>query len=179
MPARSSILAEALQLQPFLKNLARKRIPNELQCKFTPSDIFQELLLDLSKEQDTPRFRTEDLRRNWLIRAFLNNLRDSVRAFRNTAKRDVSHEAPFDAQYIPSWLNRASERIHAAERTQQLNLLLDSLPHAYQIVLRWHYLEGLTYAEIGKRIQRSEDAVRMTVKRALNAASRNSPIGTA
>ena len=43
---------------------------------------------------------------------------------------------------------------------------LARLPEHYRQVLAWRSFEGLSFAEIGRRLERSEDAVRMLYTRA-------------
>ena len=56
------------------------------------------------------------------------------------------------------------------ESQEDLALLCSAmtcLPHAHQKVLRWRYHEQLTFPEIAELVGRTEDAVRMQVKRAI------------
>lgn len=171
MSVSSSVLAEAFDLAPHLKRLARREIPAELRSKMDPSDIFQELLLDLSKNGAVPSFTSTQDRRHWLIRAFLNNLMDCFRSFRDTAKRDIGCEIPADVNSFASRADRASERLHSIERKESLERILATLPDHYAILLRWRFLEGLTYSQIASRTHRTEDGVRMALNRAIRAAS--------
>ncbi len=49
----------------------------------------------------------------------------------------------------------------------RLGETLSRMPRELQRVLRWRFRKGMTYKQIGDKLQRSEDDVRMLIKRCL------------
>ena len=65
----------------------------------------------------------------------------------------------FDLPPIENLLNQeVCERLHFA---------LNRLPRELQRVLRWRFRKGMTYKQIGEKLDRSDDDVQMLVNRCL------------
>lgn len=70
----------------------------------------------------------------------------------------------------PGYSCRTSNSVNevvCGERIDRLYSCLQRLPQSLQTILRWRYEDSLTLAEIAVRTGRSEDAVRMLIKRCL------------
>jgi RNA polymerase sigma factor (sigma-70 family) len=64
-----------------------------------------------------------------------------------------------NSQPLDTLLNpEICERLHAS---------LNQLPRELQRVLRWRFRKGMTYKQIGERLDRTEDDARMLVNRCL------------
>jgi DNA-directed RNA polymerase specialized sigma24 family protein len=100
----------------------------------------------------------------------LNNLEDRTRSFAGTSKRCIGSEVPLE--HVCSWslvdreLTPMAE-IAAREDAMRLESVLLRLPHDYGGVIELRFREDLAFAEIGRLMQRSEDAARMLLFRAL------------
>lgn len=55
----------------------------------------------------------------------------------------------------------------ASENLQRLAIALQRLPQHYRDAVTWTYVDGLTHAEVGRRLGRSEDASKMLLMRAM------------
>jgi RNA polymerase sigma-70 factor (ECF subfamily) len=55
------------------------------------------------------------------------------------------------------------------ERAAQLEAAIESLPSPYQEVILLRKFEELSFADIGRRLGKSEDACRMLLARAMTA----------
>jgi len=130
-------------------------------------DFLQGALVEVM--EDLSRYELEDeaafLR--WATRIARNNIRDQVRRGREKALESfVSGSGlfrPADAavEETPSHL------VLHAEQQEILVEALAQLREEYQRVVELHWFEGLTFAEIGLRLDRSEEAARMLHARAL------------
>ncbi len=160
------------QMRPLLLDMAKERICREIQSKVGASDIVQQTMLEAYQGVHT--IQPEDDRHifNWLSKILLHNLKDVSKSFRQAKKRSVQRE-----RRLPSEGNLADRKgfTQPLELQEDLTLLcsaLTCLPRAHQQVLTWRYHEQLTFPEIAELVGRTEDAVRMQVKRALHRLAR-------
>src|SRR5262249_36055546 len=112
----------------------------------------------------------------WLRRLLLNNLGHFVRRYRDTHSRSVAREVQppadsssntTDAGPAATMLSPSGQAIEQ-EQAQELQRALQRLPEDYRQVITLRYLEGLTFEEIGPRMNRSADAVRKLWSRAMD-----------
>jgi RNA polymerase sigma factor (sigma-70 family) len=59
----------------------------------------------------------------------------------------------------PGEIERRSDLVYISDK------LIDSLPGNQPRAIRLHYIEGLSYSEVGKRIGKSEEAVKSLMTR--------------
>jgi RNA polymerase sigma-70 factor (ECF subfamily) len=161
--------------RPLLREIAEGMLGKTLAAKVDASDIVQETLDGVSSG-----FKNHNLqnRREWkgyLRRALARRVADVRQHFLRTRKRDirreqidVQHEAIMQSVVDPraeSPLDKlisdefAHKAIHAFKR----------LPKELRKVLRWRFRKEMTYEEIGNRVGRTPDAVRMLVNRCVLA----------
>lgn len=160
------------EMRPLLLALANEGICREIQAKVGASDIVQQTMIEAFQHVHT--FEPEDDRHifNWLSKILLHNLKDVSKSFRLSKKRSVKRE-----RRLPSDGNLADRKefTQPLESQEDLALLcsaLTCLPQAHQQILRWRYHEQLTFPQIAGLVGRSEDAVRMQVKRAIRRLAR-------
>jgi RNA polymerase sigma-70 factor (ECF subfamily) len=169
----------------YLALLARTQIDLTVQGRVDASDLVQETFLDACR--DFPQFRgTSEIEWvAWLRKVLICNLarvvQQQVMAQKRTARREVSLE-----QHLAA-LDRSSARIEAAlvgrhsspsghaQRRERATLVADQLArlgadHREVIVLR--NLEGLPFAEVARRMDRSPGAVRVLWVRAVDQLRR-------
>lgn len=65
--------------------------------------------------------------------------------------------------------NDLEEKIIKNAELERIRQALTKIKEDYQDVIIWHYLDNLSVPEIAKILNKSEDAVRVTLHRALNA----------
>jgi RNA polymerase sigma-70 factor (ECF subfamily) len=159
----------------YLLLVAERELDPDLRAKGGASDLVQEALVDAVR--DFARFEgdTEAALLAWLRRLLLHNLTDFTRLYRDTDKRQVGREVPLAAGdsserrgptpgadiLSPSGQAMQHEQAAALERA------LDRLPEDYRRVLTLRYLEGRSFAEIGRLMQRSANAARKLWTRAV------------
>ena len=114
----------------------------------------------------------------WLETVALHQLRDAEQALRRH-KRDVAREVPLAASPTGSYPNlvrqlAASDQTPSREvaRSEAVAAVMSSLarlPGNQRDVIRWRFIEGVPFAEISRRLDKSEDAVYMICHRGLKA----------
>jgi RNA polymerase sigma-70 factor (ECF subfamily) len=77
----------------------------------------------------------------------------------------VSAENPF----IPDPSQNLEEKARLSSDLDQIRQALTNLREDYQNVIIWHYLDDLPISEISQMLDRTEDATRVLLHRALNA----------
>jgi RNA polymerase sigma-70 factor (ECF subfamily) len=163
-------LGQLLELyRAYLGLLARTQISRRLQGKVDASDLVQEVFL--RAHQHFPEFRgkSEGELLAWLRQILATSLANLVRRRYTTRRRDAGLERRLTEELHRSSQNlnqglaaKQSSPSHVAERREQALQLADALerlPIAYREVLILRHLEGLTFAEVAHRLNRSQGSV--------------------
>src|SRR5262245_719133 len=172
--------AEALgrllsKFRPYLYAVAGAQLDPDLQAKADASDLVQESLHEAQRDfagfgNDQP----EQLRA-WLRTILLNNLANFRRYWRDVEKRDIAREIPLPAtgsDDVPGeclLADGSSPSGHAVRREVHDRLLqvIDHLPEDYRNVVIWRHREGLSFDDIGQRLNRPAEGARQLWWRAL------------
>lgn len=172
--------------RPWLLSLASRALFHEQRSKISAADCVQDAFLEA--QRDFARFegRTKAEFLGWLKRILMNNLADHRRRF-TCQIRDVQLERSLSEVNARTPLTSGDanpvERVAAEEQARRLREALSALPRPYRRVLQLRLDEGLTFAEIAKRMHRpSEDAARKLWARAVQSlryAISVEPAGTA
>ena len=108
-------------------------------------------------------YRVRDVPFNaWLYRIAHNVIVDQHRTRKDTLSLDQHIEIRDEAA-------SPEDRLGWHESVESLTLALQQLPPAYQQVLALRFISGLSHAETGRVLGRSEEAVRVLQHRALSA----------
>jgi RNA polymerase sigma-70 factor (ECF subfamily) len=168
-------LAELLEkFRPYLLLVANQECDPALRPKYAPSDAVQETFL--KAHQEFAQFRGETAQKvaAWLKEILLNSNIDASRYY-GAAKRDAGRELPLDdddsRNTLPEKLvgpeSPPDQLLIADEDAERVRAVLEQLPDHYTQVILLHERDGLTFAEIGRRLGRSVDATRMLFNRAM------------
>jgi RNA polymerase sigma-70 factor (ECF subfamily) len=158
---------------------ANRRFSAALRARLDPEDVVQETLL--KAWQDFPHFRgqTEADLLAWLRQILRHNLANKRREHVRTALRSIRREVPLtEAASLPRPDSADNEAVspgrqaQARERHEALEDALQRLPEHYRQVLRLRSREGLTFAQVGERLQCSAEAARKLWRRAANELAR-------
>ena len=153
----------------YLGLLARVEVGRRLQAKLAASDLVQDTLLEAHR--NFPKFRgtTSQELAGWLRQIMAAGLANLLRHYYGTQARDVRLERDLAQRLDQSSMlldgglvDRHSSPSGQASRREQAVRLADAmvrLPTDYQEVLILRHFEGLTFPEIGRRMDRSVDAV--------------------
>jgi RNA polymerase sigma-70 factor (ECF subfamily) len=166
-------------LEPFrdyLRLLAQLELDPRLRSRLDPSDIVQQTLLQAHQALDQFLGEGHAALAAWLRQILARNLAMAVRDHCR-ARRDVRRERDLQAG-----LNRSSARLEAwlaadqtspslrAQRNEQLLRLaeaLAALPDDQRDAVLLHFIGGLSLAETGARLGRSQAAAVGLIQRGL------------
>ena len=161
----------------YLILLARMQIGRLLRGKLDPEDILQEVSLEVHRGVVRFRGSTERAFRAWLRQILAAVLSNQVRHYRGTKGRDPRLERRLadDLDRSSRALDRGlvaaesspSQQVARGERALLLAEALARLPEDYREVIVLRHLEGLGFAEVGLRMDRTEDSVKNLWVRAL------------
>lgn len=166
--------------QHYLRLLATTQLDQKLQARLSPSDIVQETMLDAFR--DFPDFRGESEQEllAWLRQILIHNMHRIVQKHVLARKRDIRCEVSIEE--MTRALDRSNARLASViadpgpspsavmrhhEKSVVLADLLAQLPKQYRQVLTLRNVQGLPFAEVGDRMDRSAGAVRILWLRAV------------
>ncbi len=160
--------------QNYLRLLAQTQLDDQLRSRLSPSDIVQETMLEA--HCDFPQFRgnSDSEFFGWLRRILANNLARAVEQHILTAKRDVRREVSrvqLDASLDHSAMrieailadhgSPADSHVSLQEQLVRLANALVKLTPDHRDVIVFRHFEGLPFADVAKRMNRSSGATRM------------------
>lgn len=153
----------------YLTLLSRVQIGRRLQGKVEPADVIQEVFLEAHRQFPQFRGTSEAEFTSWLRRILAGTLALVCRRFLGTKARDVKLEQELGAQLdqsadamdrnLAASISTPSQRASRREQAVLLAEALDKLPENYREVIILRNLEGLPFAEVAQRMNKSEDSV--------------------
>ncbi len=156
--------------RPILLEIAKKQLDPSLGSKLDASDAIQETFIAAtSKINQAPETKREFL--GFLRLLLANTILDFKRRFILSKKRDISRESSRDElssdelKLIISPNDEPLDDLITDELLIRSRNAIEALPPEIRTILRWKYEDELTFREIGARLSRSEDDVRMFIKR--------------
>lgn len=166
----------------YLSLAARLQISRRLQSKVDAADLVQDTFLKAHRSFAQFQGNSENELIGWLQQILANNLANVVRHYYGTQARDVrlEQELVHDlGQSSQAWsqglVARQSSPSQRAARREEAVLLADALgklPEDYSEVIVLRHLQGLPFAEVAERMQRSVDSVEKLWIRALGRLRR-------
>ena len=161
----------------WLRLMARLQLDPRWGRKFDASDVAQQTLLEAWRAESQFRGNTSGERIAWLRTILGRVIKQEVRQYDGTLKRDPGRELALDNSLAQSSImlanmlvsDTASPSVHADNREQQMIIaeVIESLDEDYREVIVLRNLQGLSHAEVAVRLDRTESAVRMLWLRAL------------
>lgn len=151
----------------YLQLLARLQIGRRLQSKADPADVVQEAFLDAHRQIGQFRGETLEEFAAWLRKIMAGHLAQLLRKYFSSAARDIRLELSIEqdldsssnAVYLASDCTGPSERVRKHEELTILAQMIEQLPADYRDVLILRQFEGLAFAEISQRLNRSVDSI--------------------
>jgi len=161
--------------------LIRLRMGRSLRSKLESVDVVQDVLVHALRDLQSFTYKSEGDFVRWLAGIAENRLRDNLDKL-HAAKRDIRREVRFnrEGESRAGRFNRRMEPIATTtpsvvlsrqEEFERLSRAIDALKPEYREVIVLTKIEGLSYGEIGQRLDKSADAVRMLACRAMAALS--------
>jgi len=154
---------------PPLRAFVRAHMGPQLRARESSSDLVQSVCRELLTHQERFQHPGEDAFKHWLFttarRKISNRARDLARQ-----KRDFAREQPGDPLAalvdVYSSFSSPSGQVLRRDEVERLELAIDRLSEEQREVLTLAYMAGLSRAEIGRRMDKSEEAVRAMLHRA-------------
>ena len=159
--------------------LVRLRMGKELRSKLESVDLVQEVLVSVLKDLRNFTYKNEGDLVRWLSRITENKLRNNLERL-HADKRDIRREVRLDtrrpsledsfaAAMEPMDATTPSAIVSKREDFDKLAKAIEALKPEYREVVVLTKIEGLSYGEIGDKLGKSADAVRMLFSRAMAA----------
>ena len=160
-----------------VRRIIRLRMSKEIRPKLDSMDLVQDALLSALEGLGDFTYKNEGDFLRWLSRIAQNALRNNLDKL-HAAKRDIRKEVRLDnyrpatgARFVgtpgPIEATTPSVIMSKKEDLDKLEKAIDELKPEYREVIVLTKIEGLSYKEIGKRLSKSPDAVRMLVPSAM------------
>ncbi len=164
------------QCRGYLLAIAHTELDDMLRGKVAVSDVVQETLLRAQQNFAGFRGSGEEELLAWVRQILANYVTDVRRSFRASSKRDIGKEVRISGPSDQStWgLDRLAfdsatpgRAASAEEEVEKLKAAMAALPPEYQTVLRLRTWQRLSFAEVGRQMDRTPDAARMLWSRAV------------
>lgn len=155
---------------PQLHAYVHLRIGPALRSRESSMDVVQSVCREVLTQRGKFDFRGEERFRAWLFTAALNKLRDKHR-FYHWGNRDVRREAgpvsEFEGTLARTMLVTPSQGAMAAEAGRIAREAIESLSEDHREVITLARIVGLPHKVIAEVMERSEEATRQLLGRAL------------
>ncbi len=167
--ALTLLSAEVLETsRRFLLAIANAELPPALRAKGGASDLVQETLAAAHQSWHQFRGQTAAELRAWLRAILIRELAMFRRRYMETDARDVSREVPLAPDQAEEAHTTPVAELIRRETAVRMFEAINRLPDDWRAVVVWHAELGLTFAAIGERLGRSEDAARKVFDRAMD-----------
>jgi RNA polymerase sigma-70 factor (ECF subfamily) len=167
---RDALGRALVAVRDYLLLVANERLEPALKVKGNASDLVQDTFLRAQRGVQSFRGRTAGEWRQWLRKILIRNIAQDRRRFLATAKRLVKREVTIPEQMpleSAAYLETPSRDLALRELKAALLDGLDRLPERHRAVVIWRQREGLSFEEIGSRMDTSAEAARKLWTRAL------------
>lgn len=159
------------EFRPYLLAIARQELAPQLAGKVGASDLVQDTLLRGLQHFQTFSGTTREQLAGWLKQILLNRARNAARDF-GAEKRDVSREELVDSRIAVASERSPSQEVLSRERQERFEGAMERLADDLRRVIQWRHRENMTFTEIGRRLDRSEDTARRLWVRAIEQLQR-------
>lgn len=155
--------------EQYLKLLASVQLGRSLRCKVDPSDIVQETFLEAHRAIRSFEGTEAKQLLAWLKKILAARLANTMRHYLGTRRRDIRLETRIGLALDQSNMSLGgiladpvsspSRQVAGKEQSQLVAEALLRLPEDYREAIVMRHLEGMTFSEIGKAMDRSVDSV--------------------
>jgi len=162
-----------------IRRIVRLRMGPQLRAQLESMDLVQDALWAAVRELDDFTYQDEGDFLRWVSIIVENTIRDNVDRI-HAGKRDVRRQVSLDSAVARSDRGRISARrpartttpsllVARSEELDRLERAMDQLKDEYRQVILLAKIEGRSYAQIGRELGKSPDAVGMLLSRAMVA----------
>lgn len=159
--------------RPILKGMANRDLDRLLRSKFDASDIVQETCCDVARSFPSLKATTRLQFVAYISTVLKHKIDDIRRRFLLAKKRSIYREQPMatiGSDNVTQMVDVDTppiEKLVNEEVCERLHFALIRLPRELQRLLRWRFRKGMTYKQIGEKLERTDDDVRSLVNRCL------------
>ncbi len=157
--------------------MVRFRMNKELRSKLESMDIVQDTLIHALNGLDGFTYNNEGDFVRWLSKIAENELRGNLRKL-HADKRDIRKNVRLNDNRqttgsrftgVPAPVNADTPSVILSKRDElaRLEKAIDTLKPEYRQVIILTKIDGLSYNEMGKRLGKSDEAIRKLVSRAM------------
>lgn len=139
----------------------RAYLTRRLRCPHMAADFTQEIFLRLA---ELPAANVVDNVRSYLYRIAHNLVIDHFRKEERQQTFPTDHEALLA---IPKDATAIDDALAAQQELMRLQAAVQRLPSRTQLIFKLNRIEGLTYAEVARRLRISESSVQKHLTKAL------------
>lgn len=168
-PSSAEVSGDALErYRGFLERLAGRQWPVSMRRHVGISDVVQVAMVRASTAADRYWGNTESNVKAWLKKILLNVIINESRRLR-TQRRQFEREQPADVENLPKDGSSVSADLLRSELREVVFAALSRIKPEYAAVVRLREFQGLSFCEIGVRLNRSSEAVRKVWSRAIKS----------
>ncbi len=154
------------ELRPYLLAIANAELPRSLAGKLGASDLAQWTIMQAYCQFADFRGSTSSELIGWVRQILINHLKSVQRSY-SCEKRDCLREQPAKDSLIDHRQLTPSAAALSKEEWNLLNAKLSRLPEDYRFAIHLRNVKNLSFAEMGQRLNRSEEAARKLWARAI------------
>ena len=159
----------------YLLLIANQEFDRDLHAKIGPSDVVQDTLMAVHQHVGDFKGSKKEQFLAWVRQILLRDLNRARREFKGTAKRDARRERPIGGDSCVGRLpieigdQNPTPQTNAVrkEENELLDIAMQRLAEEYRNVILFRNSQQLSFQEIGKRMNRSDDAAQKLWKRAI------------
>lgn len=162
-----------------VRRIIRLQMGKELRSKLESMDLVQDAFISALRSLEDFTYKNEGDFLRWISKIAENRIRDNLDKL-HADKRDIRKEIPlkdnvqssqdtFVREFVPTDSTTPSMVISKREELDRLEKAMDKLKPEYKEIITLTKIEALSYEEVGNRLSKSSDAVRMLLSRALAA----------
>jgi RNA polymerase sigma-70 factor (ECF subfamily) len=147
----------------------RLRLGRDLRARLESRDILQVAMVKSIEHLNEFKGQETGSLMGWLARIADNEIRDRADYYQRQ-RRDAAREMPLEDDAPVAALTRSAlSRVILDEEAERLEAALEALSPAHREVILLQKFEELSFADIARRLGKSEDACRMLLARAMTA----------
>ncbi|MEO6595121.1 MAG: sigma-70 family RNA polymerase sigma factor [Planctomycetota bacterium] len=154
---------------PQLHAYVHARLSSDVRARESSMDVVQSVCRQLLGERGRFDFRGEERFRAWLFTAALNKMRDKHRFYRGAlrdVRREEGGESAFEMTLAKNLLTPSQDAM-GAETAHKVRDALTALSEDHREVVTLARIVGLPHKVIAEVMERSEEATRQLLGRAL------------
>jgi RNA polymerase sigma-70 factor (ECF subfamily) len=154
--------------QLFLRQAAQEELPSALRAKEGLSDVVQQTNAAACENIGKFRGGSKGEFRGWLRVILRSRVFNAIRRYLVSRRRAVAKEQPLGDLEPSAGESSPSAVAMRREEAEALERALAALPEDYYRVIMLHHREGLSFDEVGARMNKSKEAARKLWARALH-----------